>query len=90
MIKAAAYRTLVKNENVKIFFLIINEINKALNSVEKLAKLNKMTLVMSLKELKKKLLVIYHDFLNIFNKEKITQLSSHRSYDHKIKLKRKN
>ncbi len=42
---------------------------------------------MSLSELKKKLLIVYHDFLNISNKEKITQLFLHQSYDHKIKLK---
>ena len=48
-----------------------------------------MTSVMSLRELKKKLSVIYYNFLNVFNKEKITQLSSHRLYDYKIKLKKK-
>ena len=42
---------------------------------------------MSLNELKKKLLIIYHDFLNVFNREKITQLSLHQSYNHKIELK---
>ncbi len=45
---------------------------------------------MLLKELKKKLLVVYYDFLNVFNKEKITQLPSHRLYDYKIKLKEEN
>ncbi len=55
MIKVVAYQTLVKNKKIKIFFLIISEINKALSSVEDFAKLNKMTFVMSLNELKKKL-----------------------------------
>jgi len=41
---------------------------------------------MSLNELKKKLLIIYHDFLNVFDKEKTTQLLLHQSYDHKIEL----
>ncbi len=45
-----------------------------------------MIFVMSLNELKKKLLIVYHDFLNVFDKEKTTQLSSHQSYDHKIEL----
>ncbi len=49
-----------------------------------------MTFVMSLNELKKKLSVIYHDFLNVFDKEKITQLFLHRSYNHKIKLEDEN
>jgi len=49
--------------------------------------LNEMISVMSLKKLKKKLSLVYHDFLNVFNKKKTTQLPSHRSYDHKIELK---
>ncbi len=49
-----------------------------------------MIFVMSLNELKKKLSIIYHDFLNVFNKEKTTQLLLHQSYDHKIKLKDEN
>ena len=53
------------------FILVINEINKALNSVKELEKLNEMTLIMLLKELKKKLSAVYYDFLNVFNKEKI-------------------
>ncbi len=77
MIKVAAYQTSVKNKKIKIFFLIINEINKALSSVEDFAKLNKMISVMSLNKLKKKLLIVYHDFLNVFDREKITQLSLH-------------
>ena len=89
MIKVAAYQTSVKNKKIKIFFLIINEINKALSSVEDFAKLNKMISVMSLNKLKKKLLIVYHDFLNVFDREKITQLSLHWSYDYKIELEDK-
>jgi len=86
MIEVAVYWTLVKNKKIKIFFLIISEINKALSSVEDFAKLNEMISVMSLNELKKKLLIVYHDFLNVFDREKTTQLLSHWSYDHKIEL----
>jgi len=86
MIKVAAYQTLVKKKNVKIFTLIISEINKMLSSIKDSAKLNKMIFVMSLKKLKKKLSIVYHDFLNIFDREKTTQLSLHQSYDHKIEL----
>jgi len=68
--------------------LIISKINKAFSSVESSdLQHNEMISVMSLNELKKKLSTVYHDFLNIFNKEKITQLSLHQSYDHKIELK---
>ncbi len=86
MIKVVVYQTLVKNKKIKIFFLIISEINQALSSVEDFAKLNEMISVMSLNELKKKLLIVYHDFLNVFDREKTTQLSLHQSYDHKIEL----
>jgi len=86
MIEVAAYRTLVKKNDVKIFTLIISEINKMLSSIKDSAKLNEMISVMSLKKLKKKLLIVYHDFLNVFDREKTIQLFSHRSYDHKIEL----
>jgi len=77
MIEVAAYQTLVKNKKIKIFFLIISKINKALSSVEDFAKLNEIIFVMSLNELKKKLLIVYHDFLNVFDREKTTQLFLH-------------
>ncbi len=86
MIEVAVYQTLVKNKKIKIFFLIISEINKALSSVEGFAKLNEMIFVMSLNKLKKKLSLVYHNFLNVFDREKTTQLSLHWSYDHKIEL----
>ncbi len=72
--------------------MIISEINKALqaSSVEDFAKLNEMTFVMSLDELKKKLSVVYHDFLNVFDREKTAQLFLHRSYNHKIELEDEN
>jgi len=90
MIEVVAYRTLVKKNDVKIFTLIISEINKMLSSIKDSAKLNEMISVMSLKKLKKKLSIVYHDFLNIFDREKTTQLLSHQSYDHKIELKDEN
>ena len=90
MIKVVAYRTLVKKKNVKIFTLIISEINKMLSSIKDSAKLNEIIFVMSLKKLKKKLSIVYHNFLNVFDREKTIQLSSHQSYDHKIELKDEN
>ncbi len=86
IIKVVVYWTLVKNKKIKIFFLIISKINKALSSVEDFMKLNEVIFVMSLSELKKKLSIVYHDFLDVFNKEKTTQLLLHQSYDHKIEL----
>jgi hypothetical protein len=70
--------------------LIISEINKALSSDESSLQLNEMTSVMSLKKLKNKLSIVYHDFLNVFDKEKTTHLPSHQSYDHKIELEEEN
>ncbi len=90
MIEVVAYQTLVKKKNVKIFTLIISEINKMLSLIKDSAKLNEMISVMSLKKLKKKLSIVYHDFLNVFDKEKITQLLLHWSYDHKIELEDEN
>jgi len=91
MIEVAVYQTLVKNKKIKIFTLIISEINKALqaSSVKDFTKLNEMISVMSLNELKKKLSIIYHNFLNIFDREKIMQLFLHQSYNHKIELENK-
>jgi len=87
MIKVAAYWTLVKNKKIKIFFLIISEINKALNSVEDFVKLNEVISVMLLSELKKKLSIVYHNFLDVFDRKKTTQFLLHWSYDLKIELK---
>ncbi len=86
MIEVTVYQTLVKNKKIKIFFLIISEINKVLSSVEDFVKLNEVIFAMSLSKLKKKLLIIYHDFLDVFDREKTMQLSLHWSYDHKIEL----
>jgi len=90
MIEVAAYQTLIKKKNVKIFTLIISEINKMLSLIKDSAKLNEMISVMLLKKLKKKLSIVYHDFLNVFDREKTTQLFLHWSYDHKIELEDEN
>ncbi len=52
-----------------------------LSLIKDSAKLNEITFVMLLKKLKKKLSIVYHDFLNVFDREKATQLPSHRSYE---------
>jgi len=78
MIEVVVYQTLVKKKKIKIFSLIINEINKVFNLVKSSdLQLNEMIFVMLLKKLKNKLLIIYHDFLNVFHREKITHLSLH-------------
>ncbi len=70
---------------------MISKITKLLNSVENSdLQLNKIILTMSLKKLKTKLSIQYHEFLNMFNKKKIIHLFLHQLYKHKIELKDKN
>ncbi len=40
----------------------------------------------NLKDIKVKLSLKYQNFLNVFDRAQVNKLSSHRSYDHKIKL----
>ena len=40
----------------------------------------------NLQNIKKKLSFEYHDYLDVFNRAQINQLSSHRDNDHKIEL----
>jgi len=48
--------------------------------------LHELSHVKTFKQVKIKLLSEYHDYLNIFDRAMIDQLSSHRIYDYKIKL----
>jgi len=40
----------------------------------------------NLKDIKAKLSLKYHEFLNVFDQAQLNKLFSHRFYDHKIKL----
>ena len=65
------------------------KINQLIITVENKLKevnLHKLSHVKTFKEIKVKLLLEYHDYLNMFNRVMINQLSSHHFYDHKIKL----
>ncbi len=89
MIKTATYKMLVKWSNVKIFAVIILKINRLVTTVENKSKevnLHKLFHAEVLKQVKVKLLSEYHDYLNIFDRAIINQLSLHRFYDHKIEL----
>jgi len=48
--------------------------------------LHELSHVKILKQVKIKLLSEYHDYLNVFDRAMIDQLSSHHIYDHKIEL----
>jgi len=89
MIKAAAYRSLVKRLNVTTFAIIITKIDRLLKTARnKLEDVNlqKLSHEKILKEVKAKLSSKYHDYLDVFDRAMIDQLSSHRLYNHKIEL----
>jgi len=89
MIEAAAYKSLVKWLNVTTFAIIITKIDWLLKTVRnKLEDVNLQELSHEkiLKEVKAKLSLKYHDYLDVFDWAMINQLSSHHFYDHKIEL----
>ncbi len=89
MIETATYRMLVKRSDVKTFAVIVSEIDRLITTVEnKLEEVNlhELSHVEILEEVKVKLLFEYHDYLDVFDRAMIDQLSPHRFYDHKIVL----
>ncbi len=89
MIEAAAYKSLVKRLNVTTFMIIITKIDRLLKTARnKLEDVNlqKLSHEEILKEVKAKLSLKYHNYLDVFDRAMIDQLSSHRFYDHKIEL----
>ena len=89
MIEAATYKMLVKWSDVKIFAVTVSKIDRLIITVEnKLEEVNLHELfhAEALKQVKVKLFFEYHDYLDVFDRAMIDQLSSHRFYDHKIKL----
>ncbi len=89
IIKTTTYKMLVKWSDIKIFAVIILKIDWLITTAEnKLEEVNlhELSHVKILKQVKIKLLSEYHDYLNIFDRAMIDQLSSHHIYDHKIEL----
>ncbi len=89
MIKTATYRMLVKWSDVKIFAVIVLKIDRLITTVENKSEevnLHKLFHAEAFKQVKIKLFSEYHDYLNIFDRAMIDQLSSHCFYDHKIEL----
>ncbi len=89
MIETAAYKSLVKWLNVTTLAIIITKINWLLKTARnKLEDVNlqKLSNEEILKEIKAKLFLKYHDYLNVFDWAMTDQLFSHHFYDHKIKL----
>ncbi len=89
IIKIAAYKSLVKRLNVTTFTNIITKIDWLLKTARnKLKEINLQELSHEeiLKEVKAKLSLKYHDYLDVFDRAMTDQLSSHCLYDHKIEL----
>ncbi len=89
MIEAVAYRMLVKRSDVKIFAVIVLKIDRLITTVENKPEevnLHELSHVEILEQVKVKLLSEYHDYLNVFDRTMIDQLSPHCFYDHKIEL----
>jgi len=89
MIEVAAYKSLVKQSNVTTFMIIVTKIDWLLKTVRNKLKdvnLQELSHEEILKEVKAKLSLKYHDYLNVFNWVMTDQLLSHHLYDHKIKL----
>ena len=89
MIETAAYKMLVKRVNVNIFAVIVLKINRLITTVENKSEevnLHELSHVKTLEKIKVKLFFKYHDYLDVFNRAMIDQLSSHCLYDHKVEL----
>ncbi len=89
MIEAAAYKSLVKWLNVTTFAIIITKIDRLLKTARNKLEdvdLQELSHEEILKEVKAKLSLKYHDYLNVFDRAMTDQLLSHRFCDHKIEL----
>ncbi len=93
-INAASFKTLLnhsKKNKIEVFALFMMNINRkiAYNTQCNLNALNVSSInetTQNLKDIKAKLSLKYHEFLNVFNRAQLNKLSSHRFYDYKIEL----
>ncbi len=70
MIRTALYRMLTKRSDVKIFIIIVSEINRLITTFEKKPEgvnLHELSHVEALEQVKIKLFSEYHDYLNVFD-----------------------
>ncbi len=89
MIETAAYKSLVKWSNVTTFAIIITKIDRLLKTARNKLEdvdLQELSHEEILKEVKAKLSLKYHDYLDVFDRVMTDQLFSHHLYDHKIEL----
>jgi len=93
-INAASFKTLLncsKKNQTEVFALFMTNINRKIAyntqcdlNVLNVSSINEMT--QNLKDIKAKLSLKYHEFLNVFDRAQLNKLFSHRFYDHKIEL----
>ncbi len=89
IIKTATYKMLIKRSDVKIFAVIILKIDQLITTAENKSEevnLHELSYAEALEQVKVKLFSEYHDYLDIFDRAIIDQLSLHDFYDHKIEL----
>jgi len=93
-INAASFKTLLnhsKKNQTEVFTLFMTNINRKityntqcnLNALN-VSSINEMT--QNLKDIKAKLSLKYHEFLDVFDRAQLNKLPSHRFYNHKIEL----
>jgi hypothetical protein len=75
-IAAASFNTLSRQKDVEIFVVFMKNLDIQLKKQD-----NKTTT-----DSKSIIFVEYHDFLNVFSKEKVDIFSSHRKHDHRIEI----
>ncbi len=93
-IDAASFKTLLnrsKKNKIEVFALFMMNINRKItyNTQCNLNALNVSLInetTQNLKDIKAKLSLKYHEFLDVFDRVQLNKLSSHRFYDHKIEL----
>ncbi len=93
-INIASFKMLLncsKKNKIKVFALFMMNINKEImyNTQCNLNALNIFSInetVQNLKDIKVKLSLKYHEFLDVFDRAQLNKLLSHRFYDHKIEL----
>jgi hypothetical protein len=77
-ITVVSFNILSRQKNVKIFAVFMKDLEIQLKKQENKTVIDSKSIVSS----------EYHDFLNVFFKEKANILSSHRKHDHRIELEK--
>ncbi len=77
MIEALAFNMLSKKKNMNLFSITLKNVEKHIEKTNKSNTISKDVLFSE-----------YHDFLNVFDKKTFNTLTLHRSYNHKIVLKK--